>query len=272
MALPENQTTPLLIDGVEVHIEGAGPETLVMIHGWPDTWRVWDAQVAHFKTSHRCVRFTLPGFDVQGPRRAWSIDELVAFFDKVIDQLSPNDPVTLMLHDWGCVFGYEYLMRHPQRVKRLVAIDIGDARSSEFWASCPPRAKAGIVAYQGWLALAWLVGGLSRRAGDAMTRWMARSLGCRSEPALIGACMNYPYFIVWSGWHGSYRGLRPVAPSCPTFFAWGERKPFMFHSPGWLNTIAARPGNHVESYATGHWVMVRAAPSFNAAVSRWMSA
>ena len=32
------------IDGVEVFVEGVGP-AIVMIHGWPDTHRLWDAQV-----------------------------------------------------------------------------------------------------------------------------------------------------------------------------------------------------------------------------------
>ena len=44
-----------------------------MIHGWPDTYRLWDAQVAFFKDRYRCVRFTLPGFDIDKPRRAFSV-------------------------------------------------------------------------------------------------------------------------------------------------------------------------------------------------------
>ena len=39
----------MIIDGIEVLIEGSGrpdAQTIVMIHGWPDTLRLWDAQVA----------------------------------------------------------------------------------------------------------------------------------------------------------------------------------------------------------------------------------
>ena len=35
----------LQVSDVEVYIEGAG-DTIVMVHGWPDTYRLWDAQVA----------------------------------------------------------------------------------------------------------------------------------------------------------------------------------------------------------------------------------
>jgi pimeloyl-ACP methyl ester carboxylesterase len=35
----------LTIQGVDVFIEGEGPDTLVMIHGWPDTHHLWDSSV-----------------------------------------------------------------------------------------------------------------------------------------------------------------------------------------------------------------------------------
>ena len=36
----------LQVQGIDLHISGEGPQTIVMIHGWPDTWRLWDATVA----------------------------------------------------------------------------------------------------------------------------------------------------------------------------------------------------------------------------------
>jgi cis-3-alkyl-4-acyloxetan-2-one decarboxylase len=33
------------VNGAEVIVEGSGAEPVVMIHGWPDTYRLWDAQV-----------------------------------------------------------------------------------------------------------------------------------------------------------------------------------------------------------------------------------
>ena len=70
------------IRGVEVHLEGAGAETIVMVHGWPDTYRLWDRQVEALKDRYRCVRFTLPGFDKKEPRNAYTLDELIAFMDE----------------------------------------------------------------------------------------------------------------------------------------------------------------------------------------------
>ena len=30
------------IDGADVFVEGEGPQSIVMAHGWPDTHRLWD--------------------------------------------------------------------------------------------------------------------------------------------------------------------------------------------------------------------------------------
>ncbi len=120
------------IDGIEVLIEGSkqpDAQIIVMIHGWPDTLQLWDAQVAALRNRYQCVRFTLPGFDKQLPIRAHSLDELVSFIRAVVQKVSPERPVILLVHDWGCLFGYEFYMRHPDHVSRIVGVDIGDASS-----------------------------------------------------------------------------------------------------------------------------------------------
>jgi pimeloyl-ACP methyl ester carboxylesterase len=119
-------TTNIAVQGTEVFIEGQGEETIVCIHGWPDTHRLWDRTVQALQGRYRCVRFTLPGFE--GPPRqgqkALTLAELTARLLAIVDAVSPGQPVTLLLHDWGCVFGYELAARHPERVARIVAVDI----------------------------------------------------------------------------------------------------------------------------------------------------
>ena len=36
------ETRKMHIQGMEVQVEGAGPRTVLMLHGWPDTLAVWD--------------------------------------------------------------------------------------------------------------------------------------------------------------------------------------------------------------------------------------
>jgi len=257
----------LEIDGIDVFVEGEGPEAIVMIHGWPDTYRLWDAQAAFFRDRYRCVRFTLPGFDIAKPRRAFPLAETLSIVEHIVERTCADRPAILMLHDWGCAFGYQFAMRHPARVSRIVGVDIGDAGTRAHRQSLTAQAKAMVFAYQMWLAIAWRIGG---RAGGWMTRWMARTVGCRSDPRFIDSRMDYPYDIVWFGTHGSYRGMVPFDPPVPMLFVHGKRKPFLFHTPAWADALAARPGSAVHAFDTGHWVMRERPREFNEVVDRWL--
>jgi pimeloyl-ACP methyl ester carboxylesterase len=256
------------VGDVEVHIEGDGAETILMIHGWPDTYRIWDAQVQFFKGHYRCTRFTLPGFDAAQARRAYTLDELTAFFKQVIEQVAPGRKVILMMHDWGCVFGYEFYMRNPQMVSRIIGVDVGD-RTSRQQSQTVGKTML-VLAYQIPLALAWKIGG---RIGDWMTRSMARLLGCPSPSARIGSRMTYPYFMQWFGGRSSYRRqAQRFMPSCPMLFLYGRRKPVMFHARAWVDELLTSKSNRVEAFDTGHWVMSEQADRFNKVVDNWLSA
>lgn len=258
------------IDGIDILIDGPATdaaETIIFVHGWPDTGRLWDKQVAALAATYRCVRFTLPGFERRDPVRAYSLDDMVAFIAAVANTLSPDRPVILLLHDWGCLFGYDYAMRHPARVSRIIGVDIGNAASSAYQQSLDWRAKAMIAGYQLWLAAAWAIGG---RLGDWMTRLMARALRCPADPKQIGSFMNFPYFIQWTGRHGSYRNTRPFAPDVPYLYLYGRHKPFMFHTTAWLDDVSRRPGNRVVAVKAGHWVMCDAPDLFIHEIVSWL--
>jgi len=255
------------INDIDVHLEGDGAETIVMIHGWPDTYRLWDAQVAAFSSRYRCVRFTLPGFDRAKPRRACSLAETLGIIRNIVEQVAPGQKVILMLHDWGCIFGYAFYMQHPALVSRIVGVDIGDTSSPELPASLTLKAKLAIFTYQIWLALAWRLGGA---IGDDMTRSMARALKCKSDPQYIHSGMNYPYYIQWLRAYGSYKDLAPLSVECPMLYIYGKRKKFMFHSPQWLDRLSRSPGCRVLALDADHWVMFGQPQEFNRAVQDWL--
>lgn len=257
------------VDGVEIHFDGDHPHTVVMLHGWPDSFRLWDTTVAALKDRYCCVRFTLPGFDLAEGPRPMSLDDMCEWLLTVVDQVSPGLPVTLLLHDWGCMFGYEFAARHPDRVSRIVAVDIGDHNADALRQALTSRQRWQVFGYQFWLALAWQIGGAP---GNWMTRRMARALRCRTDPASIGWQMNYPYAMRWFGSLGGLAQAAPVRPGCPLLYIYGTRKLFMFHSPEWLAWVGAQPGNKVEAMATGHWVMVQQPEPFNRCVADWLRA
>lgn len=261
------------MDGVLLRVEGSGKHTLLMLHGWPDSLQLWDSTVADLQDSYRCVRLTLPGFDLAQPARATSLARMSELLCLVLDRVSPGQAVTLLLHDWGCVFGYEFAARYPLRVARIIAVDIGDHNSAALQEALSGQARLQVWAYQIWLAMAWVLGRhISPQLGNRMTRWMAAALRCPAPAAQIGWQMNYPYAMRWFGLAGGLRQAAAIQPGCPLLYLYGKRKPFMFHSPDWLAEVATRPGSAVQGFASGHWVMLDRPTEFNACLRQWLLA
>jgi pimeloyl-ACP methyl ester carboxylesterase len=243
------------LDDVDMIVEGAGPKTIVMLHGWPDTHRLWDTTVDALKGQYRCVRFTLPGFEPGAPKRAYPFSELLERLRRIVE---PFSPVTLLLHDWGCLLGYQFAMQHPGLVERVIGVDIGDAGSRQHLAEIGASGKLKIIAYQVWLALAWAIG------CDAMARLMARAIGV-PRGREVRAQMGYLYAMRWLGIAGGLKGLRVFKPHCPMLFLYGTRKPVMFHSDTWAQRVESR------AFKTGHWVMLQAREEFNQAILGWLA-
>ncbi|OPZ60834.1 MAG: Haloalkane dehalogenase [Deltaproteobacteria bacterium ADurb.Bin510] len=258
----------IVVDNVDVFIEGQGEDTIVMIHGWPDTYRLWDQQVAELKESCRCVRFTLPGFDITKPRKLYTLEEEVAIFAHIIDAVSPDKPVTLMLHDWGCFWGYQYYMRHQERVKQIIGIDVGDVDSKDM--HLPPKMIAFTVAYQLFLAAAWNIGGA---VGDNMTRWLARKFNFRGgDINLVWSGMNYGYHLRWKHvFTGKPQTDKLFEPKCPMLFLYGKTKPTMFHSQKFVDELNRRPGSRAIGFEAGHWVMLDQPAGVSAAIRDWLA-
>ena len=113
VALPPIQR--LSVQGVEVQIEGQGTETLLMLHGWPDTLALWNDTVQALRTTHRCVRFSLPAFDANAPLPPKSLLEMVAFIDEVVQHVSPDQPILR----WCCTIGVASLVTSMRRFTRI---------------------------------------------------------------------------------------------------------------------------------------------------------
>jgi pimeloyl-ACP methyl ester carboxylesterase len=153
------------VAGVAVQIDEADDPaavrgTVVLLHGWPDTAALWDATVAALQPQWRCVRFTLPGFGAGDAPGAHTLDEVVEQLHQVVRFADGGRPVTLLLHDWGCLFGYHFLRRHPELVSRLIGVDIGDAGSRAHRQGTAAEGQAG---HRGLPAVAGT--GLAHRRG-----------------------------------------------------------------------------------------------------------
>jgi len=246
-----------IIDGLP------GGETLFFIQGWPDDVSLWNGAVDALAGRYRCVRHNMPGAaGTPSPRGGHTTDEIVEALAQCIREVSPGAPVTLIIHDWGAYWGYILHHRYPELVKRVAGLDISPHLEPG------PAASAGIVAYQGWLASAFLLGG---PVGDWMTRSFAVRAGAGVQRESIRAAMNFPYRNIFQDlFSGRARGgTRGYWPRVPLLFVYGKRKPLMFHSQKWLDHVRSVGGQIVELDA-GHWVQRH--PDFSGLLARWLEA
>jgi haloalkane dehalogenase len=108
--------------------EGAG-DPVVMLHGNP-TWSFYYRNlVLALRDRYRCV---VPdhigcGLSDKPPadRYDYSLKSRIDDLEALLDHLGLGENLTLVLHDWGGMIGMGYAVRHPERVKRIVASNTG---------------------------------------------------------------------------------------------------------------------------------------------------
>jgi NAD(P)-dependent dehydrogenase (short-subunit alcohol dehydrogenase family)/pimeloyl-ACP methyl ester carboxylesterase len=98
-----------------VHAEGDPVHpTVILVHGYPDTHRVWDDVAADLVADHHVVRYDVRGAGGSGrPERVrdYRLEHLADDLTAVADAVSPDRPVHVIAHDWGSIQSWEAVTR-----------------------------------------------------------------------------------------------------------------------------------------------------------------
>ena len=255
---------------IEHIIEGNpdGP-TLVFIHGWPDDAGLWRRQVDALGRSHRCVLLTLPNFGGQAEKAGgYDFTELALRLAATVRLVQPAGSVGLVIHDWGSYLGYLLERNEPGLVNRIAALDVGAHIRPENL-----KTSLMILGYQWALVTCWLAGGIAPPLGNMMTRSVSKVIGVpKRQAAAVRSRSNYLYYYLWKRilLPGRDRNLlRRYRPQCPVMFLYGKRKPLMFHSDRWLQTVDESGGYSEGIDGAGHWLMETHADTVNDRLSAW---
>jgi pimeloyl-ACP methyl ester carboxylesterase len=111
--------------GVRLHVaeSGTGPP-LVLLHGWPQHWWCWRELIPRLSQTYRVLAVDLRGW---GWSDAPTGDYAKATFAADILALLDTEgleQVLIIAHDWGAYAGLLLALDHPERVRRMVALDI----------------------------------------------------------------------------------------------------------------------------------------------------
>ena len=252
----------------------AGPEDgplVIFVHGWPDDATLWRLQVAALKQKFRCVSVTLPNFGATadlsgGCDFAALVDKLARTIERAQADAAP---VALVTHDWGAYIGYMYEKKYPERVRKMVALDIGGHVK-------PASARDALMmaGYQWILIGCWVVGGIVPPLGNWLTRKFAALLRVpRLQAGRVRSRCNYPYFYLWRGIvlpSARRKLLGYYKPACPVLFIYGGNKPLMFHSDRWLEILEKTSGRSECIAGGAHWFMETHPEEINGLIDEWL--
>ena len=102
------------------HDTGTG-EAVVFLHGNPTSSYLWRDIIPHVSQHARCVAPDLIGqgdsdkLHNPGPD-SYTFVEHRTYLDELLDQLALGDKITFVVHDWGSALGFDWAIRHRDRV------------------------------------------------------------------------------------------------------------------------------------------------------------
>jgi pimeloyl-ACP methyl ester carboxylesterase len=113
--LPRRTTVPRGDFDLAVFEGGAaaGP-TVLLVHGWPDTHRMWHRVADLLGADFRVVAYDTRGQGesvTDAPDSAFTVDLLADDLFAVLDAVAPDEPVHVVGHDWGSVQAWEAVCR-----------------------------------------------------------------------------------------------------------------------------------------------------------------
>lgn len=114
--------------GLRMHVAEAGdPQAppLLLVHGWPQNWFAWHELIGPLAADRRVIAPDLRGFGwTDAPPGGYDPEVFAMDIVALLDALGIEEPVDYMGHDWGGWTGFMLALRHPERVRRLLAAGI----------------------------------------------------------------------------------------------------------------------------------------------------
>ena len=111
---------------VDTGTPSSGSEgAVVFLHGNPTSSYLWRNIIPHVSPQARCLAPDLVGMGESDgtPDGSYRFADHSRYLDAWFDAVLPDDPVTLVVHDWGSALGFHWARRHSDRIRGLVYME-----------------------------------------------------------------------------------------------------------------------------------------------------
>jgi len=119
---------------------GEGP-IAVFLHGNPTSSYLWRNVIKKVAPIARCVAPDLVGMGDSGESSSgYRFVDHRRYLDAWFDAVVGNQPVFLVIHDWGSGLGFHWARRHPEQVKGIAYME-AIVRPLQSWDDWPEAAR-----------------------------------------------------------------------------------------------------------------------------------
>jgi pimeloyl-ACP methyl ester carboxylesterase len=271
------------VNGVRLHVAeaGAGPP-LLLLHGWPQHWWCWRRVIPALALEYRIIAPDLRGFGwSQAPPDSYAKSTFASDVLGLLD-VEGIDHVRLVGHDWGGYAAFLLALEHPDRVERLLALDIPPPWTSRGLPRLRHIGLPVLASYQFALAIpglgarlltsgphavrAMIRGGSGPRASwtDADLDVYANVLRDPARAAASSAC--YRTFLTRELPAAARRGDRSRDLQVPSLLAMGEKSAIR-------RVLDPQPGPNLRVQTirgAGHFLPEEAPDEVTALVRSWL--
>lgn len=120
------------VSGVRYRVmdDGIGP-AILFVHGFPLDHTMWAAQIEEFSKTHRVIAPDLRGFGgTDGALYSVSMEQFADDLNELLLALQVDRPITFCGLSMGGYVGWQFALRHPHWLGRLIACDTRAAADS----------------------------------------------------------------------------------------------------------------------------------------------
>ncbi len=228
--------------GVTLHAVVDGPPSspvVLLLHGFPEFWYGWHRQIGPLAAAgFRVVVPDQRGYNLSSKpsgEAAYALTELDSDVIAIADQLG-QEKIFLVGHDWGAAVAWSTALLHPQRVAKLVVLNVPHPSVLRKFLSTRLR-----QVLRSWYMFFFQLPWLPEAVFSAFNFHVgARSLLRSSRPGTFSAEDLAQYRAAWSqpgaltamiNWYRAIFRTRVKFPDktvrVPTRILWGERDAFL---------------------------------------------
>lgn len=272
-----------------LHARCAGPEdgtVVILLHGFPEFWYGWRNQIGALASAgYRVVAVDQRGYNESSKPATvgdYALSELRSDVIAVADALG-QERVCLAGHDWGGIVAWEVGMQNPERLSRMVILNVPHPAAARRFLTSSPRQML-----RSWYVLFFQLPGIperffsargfeagvqaltkSSRAGAFTEDELQEYKRAWAQPGALTGMINWYRALVR---YSRREDLAETAIRVPTRILWGKRDEFLLPELASASLKYCGDGDLVEFESASHWLHHEEPDRVNAAMIEWFKA